>query len=128
VNDVATIKTKEMTDLQPVKTLRLILGDQLNSSHSWFALTDPNVTYVMMELRSETDYVVHHVQKVLGFFAAMRRFSDHLRSKGHQVIYMELNDPENLQSFSHNVRRLIDQHAFSVSNTNCPMNIDWMKS
>lgn len=99
-----------MTDLKTARTLRLILGDQLNSSHSWFKETDPNVTYVMMELRSETDYVVHHVQKVLAFFAAMRRFAAQLRSKGHKVIYIELNDPENLHSFSRNVRRLIDHY------------------
>ena len=39
------------------KTLRLILGDQLNNNHSWFNSVDDSVTYVMMEIRSETDYV-----------------------------------------------------------------------
>jgi len=43
------------------KTLRLILGDQLNHQHSWFQQVDENVVYVMMEVRSETDYVVHHI-------------------------------------------------------------------
>jgi len=37
------------------KTLRLILGDQLNSNHSWFNTVDDSVTYVMMEIRSETE-------------------------------------------------------------------------
>jgi deoxyribodipyrimidine photolyase-related protein len=32
------------------KTLRLILGDQLNSKHSWFKTVDESVTYVMMEI------------------------------------------------------------------------------
>lgn len=45
-------------------TLRLILGDQLNPLHSWFARTDPNVVYVLMEVRQETDYVLHHAQKI----------------------------------------------------------------
>ena len=49
------------------KTLRLILGDQLNLSHSWFQKVDESVTYVLMEVRSETDYAVHHIQKVIGF-------------------------------------------------------------
>lgn len=40
------------------KTLRLILGDQLNSGHSWFCKTEPHMTYVLMEVRSETDYDV----------------------------------------------------------------------
>jgi deoxyribodipyrimidine photolyase-related protein len=43
------------------KTVRLILGDQLNSNHSWFNTVDDSVVYVMMEVRSETDYT-HHIQ------------------------------------------------------------------
>jgi len=37
------------------KTLRLILGDQLNEKHAWFARPDNHVTYVLMEIRQETD-------------------------------------------------------------------------
>ena len=58
------------------KTLRLILGDQLNSNHSWFKTVDDSVTYVMMEVRSETDYAHHHIQKVVGIFAAMQDFKN----------------------------------------------------
>jgi deoxyribodipyrimidine photolyase-related protein len=61
------------------KTLRLILGDQLNSNHSWFITVDESVTYVMMEIRSETDYAAHHIQKIVGIFAAMQEFSNYLR-------------------------------------------------
>lgn len=45
------------------KTLRLILGDQLNINHSWFKTVDEQVTYVMIEIRTETDYAQHHIQK-----------------------------------------------------------------
>jgi deoxyribodipyrimidine photolyase-related protein len=34
---------------------------------------DDSVVYVMMEVRSETDYTKHHIQKVVGF-AAMQAF------------------------------------------------------
>ena len=51
------------------KTLRLILGDQLNQKHSWFEQVDDQVLFVMMEVRSETDYVVHHIQKVANLVA-----------------------------------------------------------
>jgi deoxyribodipyrimidine photolyase-related protein len=44
------------------KTLRLILGDRLDELHSWFKTPDIDVTYVMMEIRQETDYVKHHIQ------------------------------------------------------------------
>ena len=57
------------------KKLRLILGDQLNPKHSWFEKTDDDVLYLMIEQKSEAQYVKHHIQKLLGFFGAMRRFS-----------------------------------------------------
>lgn len=84
------------------KTLRLILGDQLNLNHSWFKTINVDVTYVLMEVRSETDYCKHHIQKVLGFFAAMRQFSQELIALGHHVKYLSIQDPENLQSIDAN--------------------------
>ena len=68
------------------KTLRLILGDQLNENHTWFKQPEKNVTYLLMEIRQETDYVAHHIQKVAAFFAAMRAFAERLRKLGHRVI------------------------------------------
>ena len=60
-------------------TLRLILGDQVNPQHSWFTPSpkgvDSGVVYVLMEVRQETDYVLHHAQKILAIFAAMRDFA-----------------------------------------------------
>ena len=48
--------------------IKLILGDQLNIKHSWFNQVDDEVIYVMMEMRQETDYAPHHIQKVIAFF------------------------------------------------------------
>ena len=79
------------------KTLRLILGDQLNDGHSWFQRPRKDVVYALMEMRQETDYVVHHIQKVVGFFAAMRHFAAHFRQQGHRVIYLRLDAPDNDQ-------------------------------
>lgn len=84
-------------------TIRLLLGDQLNPRHSWFGRIEPQVHYVMMEVRQETDYVRHHVQKVLAFFLAMRAFGRHLRAAGHQVTYLSLSDPDNLQDIGQNL-------------------------
>jgi deoxyribodipyrimidine photolyase-related protein len=96
-----------------MKTLRLILGDQLNSNHSWFKTVDDSVTYVLMEIRTETDYATHHIQKVVGFFAAMRFFSKELKQKNHNVIYIHLNDEDNLQSFERNIQHLISKNNFT---------------
>ena len=95
-----------------MKTLRLILGDQLNEQHSWFNKKDEEVTYVLMEVKSETDYVVHHIQKVVGIFYAMRQFAEKLRNYGHQIVYISLNDPINKHSFSENIKELIQKEQF----------------
>lgn len=72
--------------------LRLILGDQLHAGHSWFQQNDADVLYVIAELRQETDYVLHHVQKITAFFAAMAAFAQQLRANGHRVLHLTLDD------------------------------------
>lgn len=86
-----------------MKTLRLLLGDQLNSEHSWFDEVNSEVVYVMAEMRQETDYVKHHIQKVVAFFLSMRNFSDELMKKGHRVVYLKISDANN----PHNLEQLI---------------------
>jgi deoxyribodipyrimidine photolyase-related protein len=95
------------------KTLRLILGDQLNSEHSWFKTVDDSVTYVLMEIRSETDYATHHIQKIVGFFSAMQAFAAELKAKQHRVIYIHLNDLHNEHSFQQNITRLVENDKFT---------------
>jgi deoxyribodipyrimidine photolyase-related protein len=89
------------------KILRLILGDQLNAHHSWFKKPAMDVVYALMEVRQETDYVKHHIQKVVAFFGAMRRFARQLESAGHRVVYLRLDDPQNEQHVEANLKRLI---------------------
>ena len=89
--------------------LRLILGDQLNSNHSWFKEVDGSTTYFMAEMRQETDYVVHHIQKITAFFSAMRYFAEELQAKGHQIIYYKLEDSKNNQSLTKNLSQVIDE-------------------
>jgi len=89
------------------KTLRLILGDQLNAQHSWFESKSNNTLYVMMEILPETNYVKHHIQKVVAFFLAMRSFSENRREEGHQIKYFQLDDEDNQQCFGRNLSALI---------------------
>jgi deoxyribodipyrimidine photolyase-related protein len=93
-----------------METLRLILGDQLNHNHPWFKEVDKSVVYCLFEMRQETDYVKHHIQKIAGFFAAMRNFASELKALGHEVIYLKINDKENTQSLVENLLLLINQH------------------
>ncbi len=91
----------------PGPTLRLILGDQLDPLHPWFETPRPDVVHVLMELRQETDYVVHHAQKVLAIFAAMRAFAAALRAAGHRVRYVAIDDPSNRQQLTDNLDALL---------------------
>jgi deoxyribodipyrimidine photolyase-related protein len=88
-------------------TLRLILGDQLNPNHSWFARPERGVHYVMMEVRQETDYVLHHAQKIIAIFAAMRRFAETLKKAKHRVHYLSIDDTKNEHSVPANIDALI---------------------
>ena len=88
-----------------MKKLKLILGDQLNIQHSWFNEVDENTIYMMAEMRQETDYVKHHIQKIVAFFLSMRNFAEVLKSKGHQVIYFKISDVKNL----HHLEKIINQ-------------------
>lgn len=95
------------------KKLRLILGDQLNYSHSWFSDPPESAHYVLMEIRSETDYCVHHIQKVVAFFKAMRAFHKELEGRGFDVQYIALDDPTNRQSISENILSMTKKDSYS---------------
>ena len=89
--------------------LRLILGDQLNINHSWFMENNSKITYVMMEVKEETSYMLHHAQKIIATFAAMRFFAKQLQQKGFEVIYFKINDKQNKQSFYQNINKTIKE-------------------
>lgn len=74
--------------------VRLILGDQLNSQHSWFDRVDDSVVYLIAEMHQEASYVRHHVQKICAFFAAMEAFAKERREEGHHVIHLTLDDTQ----------------------------------
>ena len=107
-----------------MNTLRLILGDQLNYQHSWYKTISEPTIYCMFEMRQETDYVKHHIQKVVGFFAAMQEFKKYLMSQGHKIVYLTLDDSSNHQNLEENLSSLISSlgiskfaYFFSLSKT-----------
>ena len=95
-------------------TLRLILGDQLSHYHSWYQEVRDDVIYLIAEVQSEASYVKHHVQKVLGFFHAMRTFAHELEQAGHRIIYVTLDDEQNQGSISAECLRHIVLHSASA--------------
>ncbi|OYO28781.1 hypothetical protein CD932_16655 [Janthinobacterium sp. PC23-8] len=92
-------------------TLRLVLGDQLNTLHRWFAEVDDTIVHVLMEVRQETDYVLHHAQKILAIFAAMRDFARQLREAGHRVHYIAIGQPASAQAITDNLDALVAEYG-----------------
>ena len=63
-----------------------------------------------MELRQETDYVLHHAQKIIAIFAGMRDFAAQLKAAGHSVHYLAIDDAANLPSIMDNLNLLIAKY------------------
>jgi deoxyribodipyrimidine photolyase-related protein len=97
--------------VSPYHTLRLILGDQLNREHTWYKSSGAGVLYVMMEVLSETNYVRHHIQKIVGFFLSMRAFGAELEAAGFSLRYIHLDEEGNQQAISGNIHRLLAEHG-----------------
>ncbi|TVQ66477.1 MAG: cryptochrome/photolyase family protein [Oceanospirillales bacterium] len=93
--------------------LRLLLGDQLNAAHSWFKEVDDNVIYLIAEMRQETDYVVHHVQKICAFFTAMEKFAKALQQAGHKVEYLTLDDTQGFEDLPQLLSHYLQHHKVS---------------
>ncbi|MFT6409122.1 MAG: deoxyribodipyrimidine photolyase-related protein, partial [Arenicella sp.] len=95
------------------KTLRLILGDQLNASHSWYRDKDSSVLYVIAEQYQEASYVKHHIQKIAAFFLAMQAFAAALESAGHNVRHLELDDSAAFADLPELITELCKQYGVS---------------
>ncbi len=93
------------------QTLRLVLGDQLNASHSWYQDKNDSVLYVIAELHQEATYTVHHVQKVQAFFAAMQGFAAGLKQAGFHVLHLTLDDTAKFKSLPELLSHLIQKFS-----------------
>ncbi|WP_260261670.1 cryptochrome/photolyase family protein [Vibrio intestinalis] len=94
-----------------IDRVRLILGDQLNHNHSWFNHVEPNTLYLIAELKQETGYVKHHVQKISAFFAAMEAFAIALQQEGHHVLHLTLDQSCEYKDLNHLIAAMVNQHS-----------------
>ena len=86
--------------------LGLILGDQLSFDLSSIQALDPQRDILLLaEVQEEASYVLHHPQKIIMIFSAMRHFAKALREHGWQVIYVELDASGNTHSLPGEVQR-----------------------
>ncbi len=91
-----------------MKTLLLILGDQLSRSLSSLGASSREDTIVLMaEVQEEATYAAHHKKKIAFIFSAMRHFAEELQDDGWRVDYVKLDDPGNSGSFTGEVKRAL---------------------
>ncbi|PZO82324.1 MAG: cryptochrome/photolyase family protein, partial [Micavibrio aeruginosavorus] len=96
-----------------MKTLCLILGDQLSESIS--SLKDHDIkhdTILMCEVWDEATYVKHHKKKIAFLFSAMRHFAAQLKENGFHVQYTLLDDKENAGSFRGEIERELKREKY----------------
>jgi deoxyribodipyrimidine photolyase-related protein len=55
--------------------------------------------------------VLHHAQKVIAIFAAMRAFASALKEKGHRVRYVRLSDDSNRGALEDNLNALVAHYG-----------------
>ena len=92
-----------------MKTLRLILGDQLSLNLPTLRDIDPVKDIVLMaEVMTEVTYVKHHKRKIAFLFSAMRHFAKSLEDDGLKIYYRQLDDPENTGSLAGEVTSAIN--------------------
>ena len=94
-----------------MKTLRLILGDQLSQSISSLEECNKAKDIILIcEVWDEAIYVKHHKKKIAFLFSAMRHFAENLKQQGYSVDYITLDDPKNTGSFQGEVERALERH------------------
>ncbi|TXN02644.1 cryptochrome/photolyase family protein [Methylobacterium sp. WL103] len=93
------------------KTLRFVLGDQLNRRVSSLVDLDDGDVVLIVEVMAEATYVRHHKQKIAFLFSAMRHFAVELEAEGIAVDYVRLDDPGNTGSFTGELERAAARHA-----------------
>ena len=101
--------------MRAAREVRWVLGDQLHAGHRWFrGEPEEGVVVVLAEMRSETDYALHHVRKVVAFFAAMRASAEGLAARGHRVEYLRIGDANNRQGLTANVEDVLQATGAQV--------------
>jgi deoxyribodipyrimidine photolyase-related protein len=96
------------SSVRSIRTLAIILGDQLDANSPVLRGLDPRRDAVlMMEVMGESRHVPSHAHRTALFLSAMRHFAENLRSRDLNLRYITLTDRENTQSFEGEIARAI---------------------
>ena len=74
-----------------IRSLYLVLGDQLTTNSSFFEDYDSTKDFIWMaEVKEEAIHVWTHKARIVMFLSAMRHFKTELESKGMRFLYTEM--------------------------------------
>lgn len=80
-----------MKKLPEIRSLYLVLGDQLTFDSSFFKEFDPSKDSIWMaEVKEESTHVWTHKARIVMFLSAMRHFKEELETKGIPLSYTEM--------------------------------------
>ena len=94
-----------------MKTLRLILADQLSENIASLRDLQSSDVVLMAEVKAEATYVKHHKKKIILLFSAMRHFAEQLRQKGIEVCYFAYDDEHAADSLFKAVQLAVQRYA-----------------
>ena len=98
-----------------MRTLAVILGDQLDQKSAVFDNLDPQHDAIWMaEVTEESIHVWSHKARIAVFLIAMRRFRDELRDRGFTVHYRELAKGTLAGSLAEDKRKLKPRRVVCV--------------
>ncbi len=97
--------------VEPERTLRLVLGDQLSGNLPALCDCAPGDVVLMAEVMDECSYVPHHTKKIVLILSGMRHFADSLRARGMTVDYVRLDAEGNTHSLRGEALRAMARHA-----------------
>ena len=93
-----------------LRTLRLVLGDQLDARSALFDDFDPAQDALLMtEAAEEASYVAQHKKRLVLFFSAMRHFAEEQRAAGRAVLYNRLEQDDAPQTLADGLTRAVEQ-------------------
>ena len=88
------------------RNICVVLGDQLSLQISSLRNFDKSQDEILlMEVKTETQYVKHHPKKIILILSAMRHFAEEMQNKGFHIHYVKLDDKDNTGSFEKEIIR-----------------------
>ena len=112
-----------------MRNLCVILADQLNQEIASLNDFDKDLDEILIcELNSDFSNINHHKKKIVYQIACMRHFGMELDRLGFKINYLKLDNPDNENSYTSEIMKLIDNKGVDKVIVTEPSTYDEMES